>query len=176
MRQWPHSPLHSFHDKGIYMLTGATQYRTAFFKTDDDLEMLHDLLLELAEKYQWKLEAWAIFSNHYHFVAQSPDNPQSLEKFITHLHASSARQLNSCHQTPGRKVWYQYWDTKITFQKSYIARLNYVIQNPVKHKLVGIANQYKWCSANWFEKNASKAYFETVTNTKTDLVNVDDDF
>jgi putative transposase len=95
---------------------------------------------------------------------------------ITHLHASSARKLNELHLTPGRKIWYQYWDTRITFQSSYLARLNYVMQNPVKHKIVHKADQYKWCSASWFEKNASKAYLETVTNLNTDGAQVLDDF
>ncbi|MGZ3632738.1 MAG: hypothetical protein ACXWM7_00200 [Parachlamydiaceae bacterium] len=36
------------------------------------MDYLHSLLLELARKYGWNLEAWAIFSNHYHFIAQSP--------------------------------------------------------------------------------------------------------
>ena len=35
--------------------------------------------------------------------------------------------------------------------KSYLARLNYVHQNPVKHGLVRVANQYRWCSAAWLE-------------------------
>src|SRR6185295_13265442 len=40
----------------------------------------------------------------------------------------------------GRQVWYNFWDTKLTFENSYLARLNYVHQNPVKHGLVCIAN------------------------------------
>jgi putative transposase len=176
MRSWPHAPQHAFYDKGVYMITGATRDRILYFKTDEELELLHDTLLELAEQYQWILEAWAVFPNHYHFIARSPEDPISLGKFISHLHSLSARKLNSRHQMPGRKIWYQYWDTKITFQSSYLARLNYVIQNPVKHGVVEQANKYRWCSASWFELNTSKAYFDTVTSVKIDQVNVADDF
>jgi putative transposase len=28
---------------------------------------------------------------------------------------------------------YNFWETKLTFEKSYLARLNYVHQNAVKH-------------------------------------------
>jgi len=31
------------------------------------------------------------------------------------------------------ELWYEFWDTHLTFEKSWLARLNYVHQNPVKH-------------------------------------------
>jgi putative transposase len=176
MRQWPHAPLHSFRDKGIYMLTAATFNHAKFFKTEQELDLLHDLLLELAEYYKWRLEAWAVFANHYHFVAHSPENPESLGKFMQHFHSLSAIKINKLNNAPARKIWHQFWDTHITFQNSYLARLNYVIQNLVKHKLVIRADLYPWCSASWFEKNATKAFFETVTNMKIDQLKVFDDF
>jgi putative transposase len=176
MRQWPHAPLHSFDHQGTYMITAGTHHKNLYFKANEDLELLHDQLLELAEKYGWHLKAWAVFANHYHFLANSPSDPSNLRKFITHLHSSSARLLNKRHKTPGRQVWYQYWDKRITFESSYLARLNYIIQNPVKHHLVATASLYPWCSASWFENNVSKAYYTTVTNTKIDKVEEIDDF
>jgi len=176
MRIWPHAPLHFFNEIGTYIVTASTMHKTLFFKKNEELDLLHDMLLDLAEHYQWRLEAWAVFPNHYHFVARSPSDPTILRKFITHLHASTARKLNLLHQTVGRKVWYQYRDTQITFQKSYLARLNYVMQNPVKHKIVALAEQYKWCSANWFKNNTSRAFRDSVIHLNTDDVNVIDDF
>ena len=43
------------------------------------------------------------------------------------------------------------WDRELTFEKSYLARLNYVHHNPVHHKLVPVTGEYAWCSARWFE-------------------------
>ena len=115
------------------MVTGATLAKEHFFKTDDELDLLQDALLSLAARYQWHLEAWSIFPNHYHMIAQSPETAATLKNFITHFHANTARELNVRHQKPGRKIWYQYWDTQLTFHNSYLARLNYVMQNPVRH-------------------------------------------
>jgi putative transposase len=64
----------------------------------------------------------------------------------------------------------------LTFEKSYLARLNYVHQNAVKHGLVRIANQYPWCSAAWFERTATPAQVETIYSFKTDKVRVFDEF
>ncbi len=176
MQKWIHAPLHLFNEKGTYMVTGATLHKAHYFNMSDDLDEVQNLLIKLTEHYQWKLEAWALFSNHYHFIAHSPNDPTTLKKMITHFHASSAIHLNQVRQTAGRKVWYQYWDTHLTFHNSYLARLNYVMQNPVKHKLVEHANDYKWCSASWFEKFAAKTHYETVMSIKTDKVNILDDF
>ncbi len=76
----------------------------------------------------------------------------------------------------GRTVWHNYWDSKITFEKSYWARLNYVHQNAVKHGLVAVANRYRWCSAAWLERIAPPAHVQTVYSFKTDRVKVTDDF
>ena len=65
---------------------------------------------------------------------------------------------------------------RLTHQYSYLARLNYVHRNPVKHGLVKVANQYPWCSAAWFERTASPAQVKTIYSFKTDKVNVYDDY
>ena len=73
-------------------------------------------------------------------------------------------------------MWYQFWDTRLTYQHAYLARLNYVHQNPVKHDLVRVANEYPWGSAAWFERTASPAQVKTVYRMKIDRVKVVDDF
>ena len=35
-----------------------------------------------------------------------------------------------------KKVFYNYWDTCITYENSYFTRLNYIWYNPVKHGYV----------------------------------------
>ncbi len=88
-------------------------------------------------------------------------------KLLSHLHTKTAIELNKLDEATGREVWYNFWDTKLTHQRSYLARLNYVHQNPVKHGLVGLANQYDWCSAAWCERVASSATVKTIYGFKT---------
>jgi putative transposase len=125
------------------------------------------------------LEAWAVFSNHYHFVAHSPpDVPtaESLSKMLGDLHAALAGWVNRLDAAPGRKAWHNFWDTRLTYQKSYLARLNYVHQNAVKHGLGPVACRYPWCSAAWFERTAPAAMVRTIYRFKTDRLKVYDDF
>jgi REP-associated tyrosine transposase len=174
IKDWPHAPIHRLGSDGIYMVTGATLYKHHFFVGSERLEMLEDSLLTLAKQYEWQLEAWAVFANHYHLVGRGNGDARDLGVFLTHLHADTARKLNELDDSAGRQVWYNFWDTKLTFERSYLARLNYVHQNPVKHGLVLVANQYPWCSARWFERTASPASVKTIYSFKTDKLKIDD--
>lgn len=92
------------------------------------------------------------------------------------LHGKTASWLNKRDEAPGRRVWHNYRETRLTIEGSYLARLNYVHQNAVKHGLVNVANQYPWCSAGWFERTATPAQVNTVYGFKMDTLNVTDDF
>lgn len=173
---WPHAPLHRLSEKGTYMVTTATQGKLHLFRDADRLDLLQSAVLTLAPKYDWHLEAWALFSNHYHFVGYTLASPSRLKELLADLHASTARDLNRLDGEPGRQVWHNFWDKQLTYEKSYLARLNYVHQNAVKHGLVRVANQYPWCSAAWFERTARPAQVKTIYGFKIDGVKVTDDF
>ena len=176
---WPHAPTHQLSESGTYFVTAGTYNKTNLFRSAKRLEVLHRGLLKLADEFDWSLEAWAVFSNHYHFVGHSPtesDTAKSLIKMLGTLHAKTAAWINRIDKTPGRQVWHNYRDTRLTYHKSYLARLNYVHQNPVKHGLVQVANQYPWCSARWFERTAPTAQVKSVYRFDAGKVNVYDDF
>src|SRR5437867_1793129 len=87
--RWHHSPLHIFVPNTLYMVTASTLYKRHVFRGDDRLQLLRDTLLEAALAYGWLLQAWAMFSNHYHFIAQSSDDATTLKKMIQHLHSQT---------------------------------------------------------------------------------------
>lgn len=231
MPDWPHSPVHRIHEAGTYMFTAGTYLKQSVFRGPDRLGYLCETLLHLAADYGWQLQAWAVFPNHYHFVALSPGvssqpttppttlecgsslplsghqlaggdqkreqapavqsesklsqckagtnartSRDSLVAFIRHLHSVTSIQANRWNQTPGRQNWFQYRDTELTFQKSYLARLNYVHTNAVHHGLVREPSLYPWCSAGWFERRAATSFYKTVMAIKVDRVQVVDDF
>jgi putative transposase len=153
--------------------------RPHVFAGKDRLAVLHRGLLKVAADFGWRLEAWAVFSNHYHFVAHSPedvDTAESLSRMLGLLHEKTAKWVNRLDTAPGRQVWHNYRETRLTYEKSYLARLNYTHQNAVKHGLVPVANQYPWCSARWFERVATPAQIKTIYAFKTDKLNMPDDF
>ena len=176
---WPHAPRHCLAESGTYFVTARTLRRAHHFKGADRLEVLHRGLLRVALDFDWQLEAWAVFSNHYHFIAHSPKTAQSagsLSVMLKTFHVKTSGWINKLDHSIGREVWFNYWDTRLSFQRSYLARINYVHQNAVRHGLVPVANQYPWCSAAWFERTASPATVRSIYRFKTENLDIVDDY
>jgi putative transposase len=163
-------------EPGAYIVTAGTYLKKPIFCGPQRLEYLCDRLLELAEKYEWQLQAWAVFPNHYHFVALSPAQAASLTSLSRHLHSVTTIQANRWDATPGRKVWFQYWETNLTYPESYFARLSYVHRNAVHHRIVREASLYPWCSAGWFQRRAEASFYKRIMQMKIDRINVEDEF
>ncbi len=176
---WPHAPVHCLSEQGTYFVTVGTYLRQHHFRRRERIAVLHRGLLTVCNEFGWALEAWAVFSNHYHFVAHSPfekSTAETLTAMLGKLHGKTARWVNRLDKTPCRKVWHNYRETRLTFEKSYLARLNYTHQNAAKHGLVPVANQYPWCSAAWFERTATPAQVKTIYSFKTDKLETYDDY
>ena len=173
---WHHRPAHLFLPNRIYMVTAGTRRKQHFFREPERLRLLQENLFACAQQAGWVLQSWAIFSNHYHFIAQAPEQAETLKSMLQRLHSLTAREINRLDQTAGRQVWFQYWDTCLTYEKSYLARLHYVNHNPVHHRLVAVATQYPFCSAAWFEQQVEPGFHRKVELFACDHITVVDDF
>ncbi len=77
-KEWPHAPRHCLDERCAYMVTTGTYLRAHHFGDGQRLDLLETSLLSTAARFEWQLEAWAVFSNHYHFVGYCLGNPTSL--------------------------------------------------------------------------------------------------
>jgi len=153
--RWHHAPKHYFVPNTLYMVTAATLYKQRLFDSYEKLKILEAELFATTQMYGWELHAWALFPNHYYVILRSPEDGASLKRLIQRLHSRTAFEINTLDETPTRRVWYEYWDTCLTYERSYLARLNYVNNNPVRHGVVSQAEDYSFCSAAWFKAYAS---------------------
>ena len=174
--RWPHAPAHWLFAPGHYIVTAGTLHKEHLLTTDTHKDLVTDALFDAADEFGWSLEAWCVLVNHYHFVARSPEDPKTLTPMLKKLHGVTAIRLNRMDQVSGRKVWYQCWDTHITFETSYLARLKYVHDNPVHHGVALTASTYLWCSRSWLEHTANAAFVKQLDGFNTDSLKVPDDF
>jgi putative transposase len=70
---WPHAPVHRLSQCGTYFVTASTYNKQHLFRGGERLGVLERGLLRVMKDFGWQIEAWAVFSNHYHFVAHSPE-------------------------------------------------------------------------------------------------------
>lgn len=176
MRTWPHAPSKLVNQPGMYIVTAGTYQKVHHFKEEQALAYLHDLILLKAEELGWRLEAWAVLSNHYHFVGRSPERDRAVSEITKAIHIDSAKWINERDGTPGRRVWFSCWDTLLTFEKSYLARLSYVHRNAVHHGLVAEPHDYPYCSARWLTENAPSGFARTVLSYPCSKISLPDDY
>jgi len=162
-------------ENGIYVVTASTLNHRLLFNTDRKRDLLERIILSKAKLHRWDLEAWAVFANHYHFVARGNPDSMNLGDLSTGCIPSwHGLSMSWTIDLIGSVA--QLLETRLTYQHAYLARLKYVHQNAVRHGLVATGNQYPWCSAAWFERVASVAQVKTIYRFKIDSVQVPDDF
>ena len=91
------------------------------FQSSGRRGLLCETLRRLAAKCTSNLQAWAVF--YYHWVGLSPHDPATLRTLVSELDTQTSSAVNEADHTPGRQVCFQYWETRLTHQRSYLARL-----------------------------------------------------
>jgi putative transposase len=174
MVDWPHAPLHRFATNGFFFITAGTYLKRHYYRDRTSLDGFCDMLFGLADDHALSLQAWTMFSNHYHLVVDGCG--EALHRMLSELHRRQSIVCNRRDNAEGRQVWYQFRDTELTFERSWLARLRYTHENAVRHGLVRVATDYPWCSAGWFERTAPRGFVDSVRRFKIDRVNVPDEF
>jgi putative transposase len=67
------------------------------------------------------------------------------------LHEKTAKWVSRLDNASDRRIWHNFRETLLTYEKSYLVRLNDTDQDAVRHGLGAVASQYPWVSAAWFE-------------------------
>ena len=128
-------PPHVYEQNACYFITAGTAGRRRLLDTDPKRALLHGVLNNAVKDYDITLYAWVILATHYHLLLSTGETIP-IFKFIKRLHGESAIKLNEFDATPGRQVWYQYWDHSPRSQRAFWCCFNYTHINPLKHGYV----------------------------------------
>ena len=147
-KKYQHNPPHLFRPGAKYIITGATYEKRHWLKSDEAKERLLKSIYIGFNQYRWMLEDWVILDNHYHLMGDAPEDAKTLSLLINDIHKFIALWIkkNVTEAENAEIIMYNYWDTCITFEKSYFARLNYIWYNPVKHGYVEDAKDWRFGS------------------------------
>jgi putative transposase len=173
---WHHAPRHSTDGGGTFLITASTLNRMHIYRSRASLDALVNQFLGRLDEARWSIGAWIVFSNHYHVVADVPGDAEPVADTIRDLHSKLSSAANAADATPGRQVWFQYWDTELTYPRSVLARSAYVWHNPVHHRLVRVAEEYPWCSAGAERQHTGRFSKATLRSFRPDKIRILDDF
>jgi len=175
---YKHNPPHLFKPESKYFVTAGTYKKKFLLKRDDAKERLLKSLFKGCEDFGFDLEDWVILDNHYHVMLSSENKEIFLDKLLREVHKFTALWIkkNVPEAANEEKIFYNYWDTCIDYEKSYYARLNYIYYNSVKHGYVENPEEYNFGSY-YYRKDLKKDFFNKLKRDYPfDKINVKDDF
>jgi putative transposase len=118
---WPYAPTHRLLEGGAYFVTAVTYEKQHRFRGKERLSWLHDNLLQCCLNHGWRLQARAVFSNHYHFVAHCEDRESAskLPGMLGLLHEQTTKQVSHEDGVEERRVWYNYSDRPVQVKDDF---------------------------------------------------------
>src|SRR3990167_5835197 len=164
-----HRPFHIY-DGYCYAIATRTYEKKNYFATDERKRIFIKKMNSLGKNFDIGIIAWTLLPNHHHAIIRLPEQKFKegrpvLSEYMRQLHSQTASLLNQIDNTPGRKVWYQYWDYCIRTKTAFWMHFNYIVQNPLKHGLVPSlyeAYDYKFSSNPiWLERFGMDGLWES---------------
>jgi putative transposase len=129
---------------GLYHVTSRGNRREAIVEDDEDRLAWVDLLGQCCERFNWRVHAWCLMTNHYHLLLETPEANLSLG--MRHLNGVWSQAFNRRHQRVGH-VFQGRFKAVIVERESYLLELaRYVVLNPVRACMVSDAAHYPWSS------------------------------
>jgi len=155
-------------DDPCLFITAVAKNRLPVFKTDT-LKLINCKAIDEARtSCGFLLFAYVIMPDHFHLVTDRPRKPSIVLQFIKGIVSrrvlgylkearfeSSLRKLE--HDNWKRNHRYSLWQHdsdvfSITSESTFMEKINYVHQNPVRAGFVERAEDYRWSSARFWSK------------------------
>ncbi|MEE9613752.1 MAG: transposase [Thermodesulfobacteriota bacterium] len=126
-------------------VTQRGNYRMPVFDDEDDYNRYLDWLKDYSVKYDTRIWAYCLMTNHVHFICV-PDRPDSLAKTFNTLHMRYSQYYNRKKEARGH-LWQGRFFSCALDEEHLFAAVRYVENNPVRAGIVRKARRYPWSSA-----------------------------
>jgi len=125
------------------------------FRDDEDKAMFLETLAKAKEKYNFLLYAYCLMDNHIHLLVD--DNGNDISKLMKSINISYVSYFNRVYQRCGH-LFQDRFKSEVVKDDRYLLEVSrYIHNNPVKAKIVGRADEFKWSSYNIYSGKASDA-------------------
>lgn len=140
--------------------------REQIFKNDYYKEVYFNLLMQNSKKYNLKILAYVIMSNHSHILVYR-NEIQEVSHFMHLINTKYARFYNKNEDRVGYVFRDRYKCEQIKDEKHLFNVLPYIHYNPVKAKIVNKPEEYRFSSYNnYIKNNVNTEMIQILFNTK----------
>ncbi|MCK4353357.1 transposase [candidate division WOR-3 bacterium] len=129
----------------MYFITSVVENRRKVFYNEKNIKLLLDIFEYYRQKYQFKIGAFSILPDHFHWLIILGEGG-TISQIMKGVQGFSARRINKENGWHGKLWQHQFLDHIIRKNEDYRNHINYIHNNPVKHKLVESPEAYRWSS------------------------------
>jgi REP element-mobilizing transposase RayT len=137
-------PLRIEFPDALFHITSRGNERRPIFRTIRDRQTFLLFLGMAAERFRWSVTAWVLMTNHFHLVVQIAE--PNLSKGMQWLNSAYANWHNRVHERSGHLFQGRFKALLIDKETYFADVLRYVVLNPVRAKMCGRPEEYRWSS------------------------------
>lgn len=119
--------------------------RQPIVTSNDDRQVLLDLIAENAGKFKVALHAYVLMDNHFHLLL-TPETTTGVPQMMQAVGRSYVRYFNDLHQRSGTLWEGRYRSTLIQWERYLMACMVYLDLNPVRAGMVQMPQEHPWSS------------------------------
>lgn len=139
-------PRHLLGD-GTFHVTARGVARTDIFPEHDDYRAFLGLMNAVVVRFCWKLEAFCLMPNHFHFVVES--TLRQLSQGMHRLNGVYAQGFNGRYERVGH-LFQNRFDARVIEGDEYLeAACRYVLENPVRAGLCATVHDWPWSGGSF---------------------------
>ena len=143
----------------VYHVLDRGDRREPIFKDDADRRRFLETLAEVCQRTGWRVHAYVLMSNHYHFLLETPE--ANLVAGMRWFQTTWTMRFNARHRLSGHLFQGRYKSVVVDPQESrYFAVLsNYIHLNPVRARMVTLEQRlfdFPWTSYPLYARKAGR--------------------
>ena len=114
------------------------------FADEEDREYFLVLLEDIGRKYPFKIHSYCLMTNHYHILLETEVN--EIWHIMQRLVLNYTRYYNKKYKKDGHLFKGRYKACIVENDEYFLQTSRYIHLNPVRAKMVGYPQDYKWSS------------------------------
>lgn len=137
-------PLRIEYPGALYHVTSRGDRRDRIYRDDTDHLVWLDILDKACSRHNFLVHSFCLMPNHYHLLLETVDG--NLSRGMRQLNGDYSQYFNRRHEVVGHLFQGRY-KAILVQRKRYLLELSrYIVLNPVRAKLVGTPNDWRWSS------------------------------
>jgi REP element-mobilizing transposase RayT len=130
----------SYKGRETYLVTMITRERAKAFANLDFGRRAQQASLHHATKESFAIPAYSLMPDHVHYVATGQSSDSDLRRFITRWKQATGFEWS---RTGHGRLWQEgFWERRARFEEPLAEMVRYVVENPVRAKLVANPTLY----------------------------------